>query len=154
MERPHWSHWLTIGIAMLALVATVFNVLVAQSNEQVAIFAQFQQEYSEVAARFPKQMLDENFRPPQGSDDYKKLEDYWIFAYAEWFGTEKNGPIILGTNLWTRYYAGLITDALEIPSLRYVLEDMIRDSKTKRKDMAEFFDVLRQLAERDGKPLS
>ena len=93
-----------------------------------------------------------DFRPLPSSGDYKRLEDYWIFAYAEWFATVKNKPF-LGTDLWETYYSGLVTDALEIPSLRYVAEDMMRANGDRRKDLTEFFAVLRELASRAGRPL-
>ena len=53
----------------------------------------------------------------------------------------------------TDYYAGLITDATEIPSLRYVLEDMLTDPQFKRKDMQPFFRIVQDLAKTNGDPL-
>jgi hypothetical protein len=155
-----WHKFVTVCLGLFALIATVVNVLVAHSSyelnqetQQAAIFSQFQQQYNSIAARFPDHLLDPHFRPARGTDDYRRIEDYWIFCYAEWYETQKGQPDLY-RELWTNYYSGLIQNALETPSLRYVLISMFENYGVKRQDMREFYSALRDLAANEGEPLT
>lgn len=90
--------------------------------------------------------------PPRGSPDYKRLQDYWIFCYAEWYQTKRPGQEHF-KDMWDDYYAGLIANSLEIPSLRYVIHDMMQYYGLKRDMMRAFYKEIRDLAERNGQPL-
>ena len=143
----------------MALWATSYSAWTAhasleltQQAQQTALFSDFQQDYTEISARFPERFLEQGFRPPRGSDEYKRLQDFWIFGYAEWFATNKLGPGVFKT-LWDNYYAGLMTDALHIPSLRYVLLDMVEGEGSRRDDMHAFLATLTALAAKAGTPL-
>ncbi len=158
-DRVHISNWLSLIIGLMALSATSYSawtshasLQLTQRAQQVALFTDFQQDYTEISARFPVRFLDYDFRPPRGSDDYKRLQDYWIFGYAEWFATNRLGPDAF-KSLWTNYYAGLMTDALNIPSLRYVLLDMVEGQGSRRDDMRAFLSALTALASKAGQPL-
>ena len=159
IDRVHISNWLSLVIAMMALSATCYSAWTAHASleltqraQQVTLFTDFQEDYTEISARFPERFLEPDFRPPRGSDDYKRLQDYWIFGYAEWFATNRLGPDTF-RRLWTDYYAGLMTDALNIPSLRYVLLDMVEGQGSRRDDMRPFLSTLRALAATAGNPL-
>ena len=97
-------------------------------------------------------MLKADFRPERGSDDYRKLEDYWIFCFAEWYATEKVLPQSRDL-LWNRYYAELIGNALATPSLRYVFTDMRQYYGAGSSDWVEFYGAISRLAKAGGHPL-
>jgi hypothetical protein len=152
--------WVSRNTALLALVVTAANALVAHSSytlnqgtQKAAIFSQFQQQYTAIEGRFPPQMQQPDFRPPVGSDDFRKLQDYWIFCYAEWYETNIGDPASYN-DLWVNYYSDLILNAMDIPSLRYTLAIMMRDYGANRKYMQEFYSALRHLAANAGKPLT
>lgn len=144
---------------MLALGFTTINVYVSYLSyqlgsdiQQSAIFAQFQMQYNMIASRFPAPLLDPTFRPVHGSEDYRRLTDYWIFCYAQWFETEKS-RFASHRALWTQYYSGLVLNALEIPSLRYVFLEMQKDYGVNRPEMQEFYRAIGELAAKAGQPL-
>ena len=146
-------------ISAIALAATVtsawssYNALAVSRREQTAnIFLQFQQDYNVVASRFPGRLRDPAFRPERASDDYRRLEEYWIFCFAEWYATHDLGSGAYG-NLWFGYYAALAQGALDIPSLRYVLNDMRLRHNDYRGAFPEFFRELVRLAKETGRPL-
>jgi hypothetical protein len=151
-------------ISLIALIATIvnahssysalqFNQRATMETQQAALFAQFQHEYSSVNSRFPAAYLDPKFQPVRGSDDYARLQSYWIFCYSEWYATNKFDPDSF-KRLWTDYYSPLVTDGLDIPSLRYVLEDMIKTHLLERGSWDEFLIELSKLARASGKPLT
>jgi hypothetical protein len=157
---PFNPGWISAVIAVFALGATAYSAYTSHASleltretQQLALFSQFQNEYAAIALHFPAQLLDRNFRPARDSDDYKRLEDYWIFCYAEWYATQRTDPLLYG-RLWNEYYANLILNALEIPSLRYVLTDMMTSYGVKRSDMQRFYAELNKLAEDAGEPLA
>ena len=96
-------------------------------------------------------MLKPDFRPVVGSDDFRKLQDYWIFCYAEWYETNKGDPTSYN-ELWVNYYSGLILNAMDIPSLRYTLIIMMHDYGH-QKYMQEFYIAMHNLAASEGKSL-
>jgi hypothetical protein len=154
------SSWISIVIAAFALIATSANVYFAHSSyvlnqgtQKAAIFSQFQQQYTAIEGRFPALMQKPDFRPAVGSDDFRKLQDYWIFCYAEWYETNIADPASYN-DLWVNYYSDLILNAMDIPSLRYTLVIMMRDYGVNRKYMQEFYSAMRRLAADAGKPLS
>ena len=166
-NETHWSKitppWLSAAIAALALFATITNTYFSYSsfnlnraaqrdNLKTSVFSQFQQQYSAVNSRFPSKLLDPQFRPERGSDDYYRLEAYWIFCFSEWYATQRINPVAFG-DLWDSYYAPLIQNALDIPSLRYALENMITNYPLSRADWREFFLVIAKLARDGGHPL-
>jgi hypothetical protein len=153
-----FTRWVSRNTALLALVVTTMNVYMAHSSYKVlqgtqtaAIFSQFQLQYNAIAARFPADMLKPDFRPMIGSDDFRKLRDYWIFCYAQWYETNKADPGAYN-DLWVTYYSGLVLNAMDIPSLRYALIIMMQ-TYGHQEYMQEFYDALRQLAADKGKPL-
>jgi hypothetical protein len=98
---------------------------------KAALFSQFQQQYLSVNSQFPAQLINANFRPQRDSADYNRLEAYWLFVYSEWYATQRVNPDAFGS-LWANYYAPLVGDALDIPSLRYVAEDMVASRALER----------------------
>ncbi len=155
-------------ISTLAMIGTLINAFVAansfninreayqlnQENLKTTVFLQLQQHYNSAAENLPERMMESDFMPEPGSADYKKVTNYWLVCYAEWFQTNKasNGDFV---SLWTQYYAGLIQNALtQFPSARRVLEDLIQSYGANNPDMQEFYSVMRTLAERGGKPLA
>jgi hypothetical protein len=146
-------------ISGLALAATVVNALssyrtlsISRQSEEAQIFLQFQEDYNAVAARFPTRLADPDFRPAPGSGEFRQLQEYWIFCFAEFYATHdlNRGAY---TELWTRYYATLAENALDIPSLRYVLVDMMHGGEARRGAWPAFYDALSNLALGAGKPL-
>lgn len=97
-------------------------------------------------------MQQSDFRLAVGSDDFRKLEDYGIFCYAEWFETNKGDPASYN-DLWVAYYSGLILNAMDVPSLRYTLIIMMQDYGH-QEYMQEFYNDMRGLAAKEGKPLT
>jgi hypothetical protein len=94
-------NWVSVGISGLALAASAWvaytsyiSLVVGREAQQIALFTQFEQEFTAVAARFPPRIYDPDFRPERGSDDYKRLEDYWIFCYAEWYATNNTNFLL------------------------------------------------------------
>ena len=151
--------WVSRNTALLALVVTTMNVYMAHSSyvvlqgtQKAAIFSQFQLQYSAIAARFPAEMLKPDFRPVVGSDDFRKLQDYWIFCYAQWYETNKADPGSYN-DLWVNYYSGLVLNAMDIPSLRYTLIIMMQ-TYGHQQYMHEFYNALSNLAANEGKPLT
>lgn len=154
-----WSKWVAIGVAVLAAIIAGGNSYVTylsynlnSENQKAALFSQFQSEYSGIASRFPPRLLEPNFTPPRGSPEYKRLQDYWIFCYAEWYQTKRPGQKSF-SDMWDSYYAGLISNSLEIPSLRYVIQDMMKYYGLKRATMRDFYGEIRALAEQNGQPI-
>jgi hypothetical protein len=93
-------------------------------NERTQLFAQFQDEYRAVSSQFPARHHEPNFKPTPGSDDFARLERYWFFVFSEWYETNRVNPRAFG-DLWRNYYTPLVADALELQSLRFVLEQRI-----------------------------
>lgn len=168
-EKPgFWSRNAPLIISSLAMVGTMINAFVAansfninreayqlnQENLKTTVFLQLQQHYNSAADNLPERMMASDFMPEPASADYKKITDYWLVCYAEWFQTNKasNGAF---AGLWTQYYAGLIQNALvRFPSARRVLQDLIQSYGANNPDIQEFYSAMRMLAEQDGKPLA
>lgn len=153
------SDWMSTGIAVLVLGASAYiaytsksSLELTQQTQRLILFGQFQQEYTTIATNFPSQLFDPSFRPARGSSDYKRLEDYWIFCYAQWFATNKTNPPIL-RDLWASYYSELVTNALRTPALRYVLTDMSQTYGAPGGTVHEFYDAMRELSRKAGIPL-
>jgi hypothetical protein len=155
---------LSLFVSVLALLASGITAWTAQDGlrfnkrsqadaQKTAIFAQFQQQYLAVNSQFPAQLTDPNFRPRRDSGEYDRLEAYWMFCFSEWYATHRVNPDLFGS-LWSDYYAPLVADGLEIPSLRYVLEDMIAARPPDRGDWGPFFAEISRIAREDGHPLS
>ena len=146
-------------MALLALLTTAYSaftshqsLLLSQQYEQVSLFNEFQNEYATISGRFPPQLLNPDFRPAPGTEEYERLQAYWIFAYAEWFATNQLGNGV-NQSLWTHYYAPLVLNAMEIPSLHYVLTDMQQSYGKRRPTMQQFYRTLQELAREAGEPL-
>jgi hypothetical protein len=122
-------------------------------TQRANLFEQFQEQYNAVSGQFPKRHLERTFRPAPGSDDYARLEHYWFFCFSEWYATNRVNPQA-SANLWRDYYTPLIADGLEIPSLRYVLEDRIRTRGAGRGDWRSYLRELARIAREDGHPLA
>jgi hypothetical protein len=144
------------GIALAATVTSAwssYNALNVSRRAQMAnIFLQFQQDYNLVASRFPNRVRDPTFRPARASDDYRRLEEYWIFCFAEWYAMHDLEGKAYG-NLWHGYYAALAQGALGIPSLRYVLNDMRSRRDDYRGSFSDFFQEIDRLSKEAGSPL-
>ena len=125
-----------------------------QDNLKTTVFLQLQQHYNAVAASLPEQMFEPDFRPEPGSADYKKILNYLLVCYAEWYETNKmsNGAFV---GLWSDYYSDLIQNALvQFPSVRHVLEDMMLSYGTNDPNIQEFYLTMRMLAEQGRQPLA
>jgi hypothetical protein len=122
-------------------------------NERTQLFAQFQDEYRAVSSQFPARHHEANFKPPPGSDDFARLERYWFFVFSEWYETNRVNPRAFG-DLWRNYYTPLVADALELQSLRYVLEERIRSRGAGRDEWHNFLEELARIARQNGHPLS
>jgi hypothetical protein len=149
-------NWVSVFVSALALTATVYiaytsstSIALDRETQKMALFALFEQEYTGIESRFPSRIYDPDFRPARKSDDYKRLEDYWILCYAEWYATNKTGSAAYH-DLWSNYYAGHVVDALDTSSLRYVLIDMFQNYGAKDKNMQQFYEALRGLARNAG----
>jgi hypothetical protein len=154
---------ISLAVTTIAGVGTCINAYSAYNSYNLnketqgislrnALFAQFQQEYSSIRGRFPARVLDPSFRPEPGSDEYGRLESYWIFCFAEWYATKKLNAGEFG-KLWDSYYSPLIENAMDTPSLRYVLINMIKTYPINRDNWREYFIVLDGLAQKSGHPL-
>jgi hypothetical protein len=163
-DRERWLPILSLAISALALMASGlsawtanksldFNRQASFDTQRAQLFWQFQNQYNQVAARFPPQLLDKSFAPADGSDDYARLEAYWLFCFAEWYATHRVNADAFG-DLWQGYYVPLIADGLEIPALRYVLEDIITTNKLERGDWDNFLAEMARIARDNGMPLS
>jgi hypothetical protein len=150
-------------IALLALLASGltawtahdalrFNKSAQAAAQKSLIFAQFQQQYQAVSNQFPAQLHDPAFRPARDSGDYDRLEAYWIFCFSEWYATQRVNPEVFG-DLWPEYYAPLIADGLEIPSLHYVLEDTVATHSLDHGEWGPFLQEIARIAREDGHPL-
>ena len=129
-----------------------FNKSAQAAAQKSLIFAQFQQQYQGVSNQFPAQLHDPAFRPARDSGDYDRLEAYWIFCFSEWYATQRVNPEVFG-DLWTEYYAPLIADGLEIPSLHYVLEDTVATHSLNHGEWGPFLQEIARIAREDGHPL-
>lgn len=155
-------------ISSLAMIGTLINAFVAahsfninreayqlnRENLKTTVFLQLQQHYNSAADNLPDKIMQIDFTPEPGSADYKKMNDYWLVCYAEWYQTNKasNGAFV---SLWTNYFAGLIKNALiRFPSARRVLQDLIQSYGMNNPDVQEFYLTMRMLAEQGGKPLA
>jgi hypothetical protein len=154
---------LSLIISLLALLASGltawtsrdalrFNKQAQADAQKTAIFAQFQQQYLAVSGQFPPQLTDPNFRPVRDSGDYDRLEAYWLFCYSEWYATHRVNPDLFG-DLWQDYYAPLVGDGLDIPSLRYVFEDMVATRQLDRGEWGAFLAEIARIARDEGHPL-
>jgi hypothetical protein len=129
-----------------------FNKTAQTAAQKSQIFAQFQQQYLAVSSQFPPQLNDPNFRPARDSGDYDRLEAYWIFCFSEWYATQRINPDVFG-DLWTEYYAPLIADGIDIPSLHYVLEDTVATHSLNHGEWGPFLQEIARIARDDGHPL-
>ena len=84
--------------------------------------------------------------------DYDRLEAYWLFCYSEWYATHRVNSDLFG-DLWTGYYAPLVGDGLDIPSLRYVFEDMVATRPLDRGEWGPFLTEIARIGRDDGHPL-
>ena len=168
-EQPgFWSRNAPLIISSLAMIGTMISAFVAansfnvnkeayqlnQDNLKTSVFLQLQQHYNSVAAGLPEKMFDPDFKPEPGSADYKKLLNYLLVCYAEWYETNKmsNGAFV---GLWSDFYSSLIQNALvQFPSVRHVLEDMMLSYGTNDPNIQEFYLAMRMLAEQGGQPLA
>jgi hypothetical protein len=150
-------------ISMLALLASGLTVWTAhdalrfnKTSQTVAqkslLFVQFQQQYLAVSSQFPAQLNDPTFRPARDSGDYDRLEAYWIFCFSEWYATQRVNPDVFG-DLWMQYYAPLIADGIDIPSLHYVLEDTVATHSLNHGEWGPFLQEIARIAQEDGHPL-
>lgn len=128
------------------------NQIAAVQAQRAALFSQFQQQYNTVSGNFPHQYADAKFRPAVGTDEYARLQAYWIFCFSEWYATHRVNPTAF-EDLWTNYYAPLIANGLRIPSLRYVLEDRVRAHGAGSGDWAAFLHDIASIAAAHGEPL-
>jgi len=155
--------WVSMFVSILALFATSYNAYtsheslktnkeISLESQRVMLFANFQQQYNNVSSRFPKRVLDSKFRPAKGSDDYQRLQAYWLFCFSEWYATHKINEQGFGP-LWKDYYSQLILGALETPSLKGVLEDMIAARTNEHGDWDKFLIDLSDLAKTGGQQL-
>lgn len=132
--------------------ALKFNRKAQGDAQKTAVFTQFQQQYLAVSSQFPPQLTDANFKPVRDSGDYDRLEAYWLFCYSEWYATHRVNAEQFG-ELWTDYYAPLVADGLDIPSLRYVLEDIVATRALDRGEWGAFLAEIARIAREDGHPL-
>jgi hypothetical protein len=146
-------------VSTLAFAATTLSAWSAfasfrlnNQTQQTVLFTQLLQQYRAIASQFPNRILDPDFHPAVGSDDYWKILQFWQYAYVEWFATNKLNPALYN-KLWDSYYSHRIVNALAVPSLRAVLIDQMRLVSVADRDTAEFYDALRKLARDDGSPL-
>jgi hypothetical protein len=165
-QRPRFGSKiadLSLVISVLALLASgltawtardalSFNKRAQSDALKAALFSQFQQQYLAVNSQFPAQLINANFRPQRDSADYNRLEAYWLFVYSEWYATQRVNPDAFGS-LWANYYAPLVGDALDIPSLRYVAEDMVASRALERGEWGPFLKEVARIAREDGEPL-
>lgn len=138
--------------AWTAQEALHFNKRTQADAQKSAIFAQFQQQYLVINSNFPPQLTQADFRPPRDSGEYDRLEAYWLFCFSEWYATQRVNRELFG-DLWEDYYAPLIADGLDIPSLRYALEDMVSTHPLNRGEWGPFFAEIARIARNDGQPL-
>ena len=154
---------ISLVVSILAFLASGFTAWTARDSlhfnkqaqsdaQKAAIFSQFQQQYLAVSAQFPAEVTDANFRPPRNSADYNRLEAYWLFCYSEWYATRRVNPGAFGS-LWPDYYAPLVGDALDIPSLRYVIEDIAASRQLDRGEWGAFLQEIARIARDEGQPL-
>ena len=138
------AHQLRVGVS---------NFGVNSDTQKAALFSQFQQQYSAVRLAFPADPNNPMFKPAPETDDYDRLEAYWLFCFAEWYATNRLSPAAYST-LWKEYYSPLIMNALDTPSLRYALETMLVRFPHNRGDYRAFFMEIADLARTSGNPLS
>lgn len=154
---------LSILIAALALLASGFSAWTARSTlifahkanvetQRMNLFIQFQSHFYDVAEHFPKDLLEPGFRPAPGSSQYARLEAFWLFLYSEWYATHRVDPYAF-RDLWSSYYAPQIGDALAVPSLRYVFENMTASRKLSGAEWTQFVQEVDAIAQKSGDPL-
>jgi len=172
-QAPRRSSWRVQVADSIAIVAVVISVVTAffawgalntdrealHSNakaaldaERTTLFLQFEDQYYAIAGRFPKQLHDPTFQPAPQTDDYARLQAYWIFCFSEWYATQRVNPSAFG-DLWVKYYEPLIATGLKIQSLRYVLEDNVRTHGVGSGDWTVFLRTLEGIASAHGQPL-
>jgi hypothetical protein len=141
-----------IVLAVLALIfsgiSTYFSLTAIHVNQDSAraqLFSNFQQQYSAIAAQFPTKHFDQDWIPETGTEDWLRLKRYWDLCYVEWYATRRLQPALYG-RLWNDFYAQAIGDALEYPSLRSVLIDLMVQQQDKSPQKHDFFEALRVLA--------
>lgn len=148
---------ISIFIATAALIVSGMSAYSSwsalQVNESAAraqLFSNFQQQYSVIASQFPQRLFDPTWHPAVDSEEWWKLKRYWDLCYVEWYVTQELHPELYGP-LWTSFYSKAIGDALDYPSLRGVLIDIMQQrqhNKVPHKDL--FYDELRDRAKDRG----
>jgi len=146
-----------VVIATAALAVSIISAYLSLSALQVnkkaaraQLFSNFQQQYGVIASQFPANIFDPSWHPPVGSEDWWKLKRYWDLCYVEWYATQKLHPELYGS-LWKTFYAEVIGDALDYPSLRGVLiELMQRQQRDKAPHKNLFYEELRARANEKG----
>ena len=155
---------LSVGIAALALLTSGFSAWTSSRaldlnrrtnllNQRAAMFSQVQSQYGTIASRFPTQLNDPEFRPVDGSDGYADLEAYWFFCFSEWYATHRVNPEAYH-DVWASYFVPLMADSLQVPSLRFVLEDIIMGERMSSPDWVRFLSEVSRVADASGRPLS
>jgi len=155
---------LSVGIAALALMTSGFSAWTSSRaldlnrrtnllNQRASMFAQAQSQYGSLASNFPAQVNDPEFRPVDGSDGYADIEAYWFFCFSEWYATHRVNPEAY-LDVWSSYFVPLMADSLQVPSLRFVLEDIIMDERMSSPDWVRFLSEVSRVADSSGHPLS
>jgi len=163
-NRADKRSMLSVGIAALALMTSAFSAWTSSRaldlnrhtnllNQRAAMFSQVQSQYQSIASHFPTQVNDPEYRPVDGSDGYADLEAYWFFAFSEWYATHRVNPEAYH-DVWSSYFVPLMADSLQVPSLRYVVEDIIMDERMSSPDWVRFLTEVSRVADASGHPLT
>lgn len=159
-----WTAIASFAISALALLTSGISTWTANRSLDLArrtdvetqranLFIQFQSHFYTVTERFPAQYLEPGFRPADGSGEYARLEGFWLLCFSEWYATHRLNSDSF-RDLWSSYYVPLIADALAIPSLRYVIENLAQTDRLSRGGWKEFLQEIARIARASGQPLS
>lgn len=100
----------SVFVAVCAFAVSCIVFVFSRMSAQIDTFRQLRATFFQ----FRKGGKPDAFRPQtlpcRNSPEYKHMMDYWVYAFDEWFITQKLNPVIHGP-LWSSYYCYALKEA-------------------------------------------
>jgi hypothetical protein len=125
LTKPELLSAIFAGLAILISFVTYFR---NKTIVKAQIYIELRYRFIEIYDNLPAEYNSETWLPDIGTDEWKRIQQYWYHAFNEWFITNKLDKWQLNS-LWRKYYKGAILSGLRNRPLRYVLNRMLDDER-------------------------